>query len=744
MFPRFSYLSQLTYDQHLIANKVISATGYLPSGPMRDLIQSNLFGHLVGAQATVRGSQEVSSAVLDSGAATVDAIQKSTSEITGSVQSAATNIAQGLDNVVLANLAGTAITSGTIAISTALMLRKMDRLQSGIERLGTLFTEGMSIVVSQLEIQNNTLNDVREQLAKIHETLRSPLVTQATEWRNLGLERMAGGLWPEAVDAFTRAIGLDETDPISSQMLGKIFLDCVDKGASIHDPHKAYKFFSQSARFAEAFERKAPDLRKVHTESLLLAVTSLLACAASDRAKGRNRSTLDETLQTALKMASLIVEKDPTHLQARYLKAKLEVLTGDQDSAIATFGSLVREDVAYLTVAVNDADFALHSDIGKTTLKSMEGWYKAQVIESSNSIFELLRIAETWGVTINASVLKWLENESWTSADAVSKKIDSMECVEIAQRIPLHISVVDHALSLVRESCRLGIESRLTEARSEIEDLYSRIDWALRTDTGVGSMRKGDARKRIDEVIPSLDQALSGLSDPSKMEQLLSDLSSVATKLAEVNKIRASASDELNALRTRVCVISGRARSKVATTFLVVGCLFSLLVVVGTIVVDQMGFEIWKGASAVLMLLGIFVAVMPALFPALGMARSQFHEEREKSNSIIEEHAARLTAIEVSKSYVDVFRAESKVGDMQKWIREGSLPLIAPWVAYDRSRGVVMAVCEKCQAWDVKPWRRELRTVDFEKFTYTTTRLGGSQTHAMECRNCGHSWEVKR
>jgi hypothetical protein len=77
MLQRFSFLSNLTYDQHLIASGVLNATQSMPFGPARDIVQASLYGNLLGTQATIRGAQEVSLAVRDTGQATVSAIHDS-------------------------------------------------------------------------------------------------------------------------------------------------------------------------------------------------------------------------------------------------------------------------------------------------------------------------------------------------------------------------------------------------------------------------------------------------------------------------------------------------------------------------------------------------------------------------------------------------------------------------------------------------------------------------------------------
>ena len=322
MNPRFPFMSNLTYDQHVIANRVFMQTATLPDGPDKAVIQSVLHGSRLGAQATIRAGQDTVNAISQSGTATVDAINAS-----------ASSLSHQMHNVALANIFGSLLTSGTIAIATKLILKKADKLHDSVERLGVQFSEGLSLVVTQLDIQNRALSSIQEQLSKIHQTLKTPTATQAAEWRETGLLRMSNELYPESIKAFEQSLAFDETDPIANFMLGKIYLDAVSKDGNFHDPAKAKHFFRISNRYASAFQKNAPDLAVIKIDSLYLCAVAILAEANKHMVASHSKHLDEQALQSALDILDQITLLAPDHLQGRYLRAKILVFLGKTKEA---------------------------------------------------------------------------------------------------------------------------------------------------------------------------------------------------------------------------------------------------------------------------------------------------------------------------------------------------------------------------------------------------------------------------
>ena len=69
-----------------------------------------------------------------------------------------------------------------------------ERIDSGFEKLGAEFEWGFTLVIDQMESQRRQFTSIIDTLDRIHETLESPLLTQARELFRLGQEYLGKGL----------------------------------------------------------------------------------------------------------------------------------------------------------------------------------------------------------------------------------------------------------------------------------------------------------------------------------------------------------------------------------------------------------------------------------------------------------------------------------------------------------------------------------------------------------------------
>ena len=317
---RFSYLSNNSYDGSVIANKVASATSNLSSGPAKDIIQASLYGDGMNYRATVRGSNQLAKTMMAEGRQTREAIYTTGANTVDAVNETGANTVDAVNetggNIVMSQVFGSLLTSGTIAISTMFVLNKMNKISPGIDRLGANFTEGMSLLSSKMDIQNNYLSDVKEELTKIHETLKSPNITQANEWRDTGLNRLSEELWPESIGAFEKAIEYSETDPLSNLMLGKLYLDAIDEEENYHDIDKAVQYFKKAYRYANASIGKAPNLKDTLADALYLLSTSLIAKGAMDKNSDNTGDDHNSSLVESLSYIKKLLQFDSNHMNA--------------------------------------------------------------------------------------------------------------------------------------------------------------------------------------------------------------------------------------------------------------------------------------------------------------------------------------------------------------------------------------------------------------------------------------------
>ena len=326
---------------------------------------------------------------------------------------------------IIGSLTGSLLVAGTIAYATKVVAGKIDRIGVGIDRLGSQFTEGFSLLLTRMDLQNNSLNSIKDELDQIHQTLKSPLLTQAAEQRNLGLQRMSGALWHEAVKSFYRALELDETDAVSHLMLGKIFLDGVSEEGCLFDAEKASQAFLSAARYAAAIKQRAPSLSEVQIEALYLRSSALFALAADKRNNGADNAKVLESINEAIKTVKQLLTIDGSHLQGRYLLAKLYVVAGDEENADRVFADLVKTDPNFLGVAIQDQDFGPGSPVGHAVFNKRGPWVKNEIERGLAELNSLVSFCNSVGLAIPADVSNWMEDNK-TLLDAAATDLINM------------------------------------------------------------------------------------------------------------------------------------------------------------------------------------------------------------------------------------------------------------------------------------------------------------------------------
>ena len=97
-----------------------------------------------------------------------------------------------------------------------------------------------------------TAAQISIQLDTIHQTLQSPLLTQARELFRLGVEHYRKGLLDKALAAFLKAEEKSDVDFYLQFKIGKLYLYGRDEDANVIDLAKAESHFLLAARNANA------------------------------------------------------------------------------------------------------------------------------------------------------------------------------------------------------------------------------------------------------------------------------------------------------------------------------------------------------------------------------------------------------------------------------------------------------------------------------------------------------------
>jgi len=427
--------------------------GGLVKSPFADIINANLYGASLNADSTIRSAQEITTAV-----------NKGTIAIQ-----------EGLDKVVMSNIIGniadTLITSGTIAVSTAILSGKLEKIYSGLERLGAQFTEGLSLIVAKFDLQNNLLTEMVNNLDQILSILKSPLTTQAVELRNIGLDRMQKGLWPEALNSFNKSLEKDETDPISNYMIGKIYLDAVSDEFNFHNPEKALYYFSKAVRYSHAFSEQIPKFLSIYKESLYFQTLALMINSSVLNKKG-DIDNAKIYLKDAEKSINTLLNCDEDNTQARYLKVKILLIQGDYDNCLKEMQILVQKDSQFASTALVDEDFTQYSPIGMKIIYEIEKTVREIINNEVDIISEKYKELTEMELNIDDEI-KNILSKYGCHIETLKEDIKGIDYFKIIDpSCPLHslLKIVNNMLSEQIEREKVNFQNELTGYSDKIKE----------------------------------------------------------------------------------------------------------------------------------------------------------------------------------------------------------------------------------------------------------------------------------
>lgn len=435
MFQRFSLLSGNTYENYI--RNAFSPSGVNNIQEMtKALISTDIVSANYIAQSNLVAGSRISSTIQNAGLqtmsavyrgaeGTIDAVNRGTEATVTALSENTHQTVSAISSLKLTNMFGSLLTVGAIASATYVINKKVDKVISGIELLGNQFTEGMSLLASKIDLQNNSLNDIKDRLKKIQEVLESPVMTQAAEWRNIGLDRLSNELIPEANEAFQKAVEYDSVDPISNMMLGKIHLDGIRHDYNYFDPDKSLNYFQKSSRYSRSTMGKIPELKKIYIEAIYFSAIALLAKASTITKE--QTSSFNENIERALTLVEDILIIEPDYKQAQYLKAKFLIILDKENEAKDYFSHLVKNDVTFLFMTFNDDDFIHHSTLAKNIFRDLDPFLRESTLSKAKHFYELLEKMNEFNFEIPSNMQTWLDREHLIDYESAKKKIDEIE-----------------------------------------------------------------------------------------------------------------------------------------------------------------------------------------------------------------------------------------------------------------------------------------------------------------------------
>lgn len=311
-------------------------------------------------------------------------ISSQTKEIVASNAALARNFGEGFDSV-----------NETLEWG----LNRIDSAISGVEfsirDLSADFNYNMGLVIVALETQSKLMRGLLEKLDEIHQTLKSPLLTQARELYNIGCDRLRKGLLDKALEALHQAEAKNDTDFFTQYQLGNLYLYGVNGECNVIDLVKARKHLLDAARYANAEIRS--DKRFVVLASQAYFHASI-ACYAS--------KVDPESLKYACVYAEKARDLFPPFEEAQYHLAKYYALMGQPNRALEHLDGAVLIEESYAVKASIDPAFDGMRCRVEEFQKQLREKYRAIAQESIAFREKNISIAMCWVEDAENSPLK--------------------------------------------------------------------------------------------------------------------------------------------------------------------------------------------------------------------------------------------------------------------------------------------------------------------------------------------------
>jgi tetratricopeptide (TPR) repeat protein len=232
-----------------------------------------------------------------------------------------------------------------------------ETLGLGFEGMRAEFNSGFTLMVDRLDQQVDLLSRIAEQLDAIHQTLKTPLRTQARELFAIGQELYQKGLWDKALEAYLLAEQKHAVDfPLQFQ-IGKLFLYAGNAQAtSLVDLPKAEQHLTEAARYAEAYKDSIDDWSRHCGEAHFHAAHAAYLIGEQEQKAG-SPDGRRQSLERAMPHLDKAIALWPKFTDSTYFQAKCHNLLGDGKEALEALTLLADRDRRYYIKVAMDQDF---------------------------------------------------------------------------------------------------------------------------------------------------------------------------------------------------------------------------------------------------------------------------------------------------------------------------------------------------------------------------------------------------
>lgn len=242
-----------------------------------------------------------------------------------------------------------------------------EAVSDSLEGLSSKFEEGLWLIADVVTNQLEVLEKISDQLDAIHETLKSPLLTQARELIRLGQLHLKARLYPEALERFHQAENINSVDPVLQFQIGKLYLYATADGHSLVDLERAKHHLLLAERYAPSANSELLVGQIAYNLAQLfyvLASEAMHECytrfpgGASVSFVRPYWERSQELLGLTVKHALAALENWRGFFHARYLLARAYTLTHQPEKARHELLVLIDIDRKYLRKAERDPSFS--------------------------------------------------------------------------------------------------------------------------------------------------------------------------------------------------------------------------------------------------------------------------------------------------------------------------------------------------------------------------------------------------
>lgn len=481
MFQKYSVLSGQSYNSFLgdlhnlsmsseglgLANNIINTATVSSGGGIAIANQINVVQNTsdLVSKSIVQSSDKVAQTVQNTGSQIVNEVHQGSGRIVGAVAQSSQEIVGSINGVEDAVhsvgktvLFGSLLNASVTAAGTAILAYRAKQIERAVVGLEHTLAEGLSVLSASFQVQAKVLQRISEKIDELVITLKTPMQTKAAEHRDIGMTRMRAYLYPEAATAFERAIELNETDPLSNLMIGKLLLDSGD--ADMYNPERSLLHFQKAERYSRAYMHTDRQMSDLYLDSMLMQVNSIFALQ-NEANTTQNKA---ELLEIALTKSADVLRLSPKLFTGLYYRMKSMYLLKD-DGYIVAADECFENDWAFVNTLYRDEDFSIKHSDSPLHLR-YEKRYRESVERYLVSLFANMELMTNNGVLPDKNIANWFESKNIHHSSRINKYIQETHYDDLIEQM--------HSMSYIHNDLLAALIDEREIARKFIGDAIAR------------------------------------------------------------------------------------------------------------------------------------------------------------------------------------------------------------------------------------------------------------------------------